>query len=69
METLFGILQASMLQLLLSKSLFKKKQILQVDYTLYIVDDNIDLIKSLKAASTALFQWFDDNLLKSNPGK
>lgn len=41
---------------------------MQVDYTLYIVD-NIDIIKSLKAASTALFQWFDDNLLKSNPGK
>ena len=41
------------------------------DYnTLYIVADNIDnLIKSLEEAATALFQWFDNNLLKNNPDK
>ena len=36
----------------------------------YNAADNIaDLIKSLEEASTALFQWFDKNLLKSNPGE
>ena len=29
----------------------------------------LDLIKSLEEASSALFQWFDNNLLKNNPGK
>ena len=38
--------------------------------TPYIIADNIDyLIKSLEEASTALFQWLDDNLLKSNSDK
>ena len=36
----------------------------------YIIADNIvSLIKSFEEASTALFQWFDDNPLKSNPDK
>ena len=36
----------------------------------YIIADNIDdLMKSLEEASTALFQWFDNNLSKSNPDK
>ena len=36
----------------------------------YIAADNIgDLIKSLEEASSALFQWFDNNLLKNNPGE
>ena len=40
------------------------------DNTPYIIADNIDdLIKSLEEASTALFQWLDNNLFKSNPGK
>ena len=29
----------------------------------------LDLIKSLEEASSALFQWFDNNFLKNNPGK
>ena len=33
----------------------------------YLIADNIDdLIKSLKEASTALFQWFDNKLIKRN---
>ena len=40
------------------------------DNTPYISADNIDdIIKSLKKTSTALFQWFDTNFLKSNPGE
>ena len=40
------------------------------DNVSYIVVDNIDdLDKPLEEASTALFQCFDDNLLKSNPEK
>ena len=40
------------------------------DITPYIAADNIDdIIKKLEEASTALFQWFDNNLLKRNPGK
>ena len=40
------------------------------DNTPHVIADNIDdLIKSLEEASTALFQWFDNNLLKSNPDK
>ena len=36
----------------------------------YIAVDNIgDLIKSLEEASTALFQWIDNNLLKNNAGE
>ena len=40
------------------------------DNTPYVIADNSDdLIKSLEEASTALFQWFDNNLLKSNLDK
>ena len=40
------------------------------DNTPYTAADNIDdLIKSLGEALTALFQWFDNNLLKNNPGE
>ena len=35
-----------------------------------VAADNInDFIKSLEEASTALFQWFDNNLLRKNPDK
>ena len=40
------------------------------DNTPYNAADNIDdLMKSLEEASTALFQSFDKNLLKNNPGE
>ena len=40
------------------------------DNTLDIIAANIDnLIRSLEKDSTALFQWFDNNLFKSNPDK
>ena len=40
------------------------------DNTPCIIADNIDdLFKSLEEASTALFQWFDNNLFKNNPDK
>ena len=40
------------------------------DNTPYIAADNIDdLIKLLGEALTALFQWFDNNFLKNNPGE
>ena len=40
------------------------------DNTPYIAADNIDdLIKSLGEALAALFQWFDNNFLKNNPGE
>ena len=36
----------------------------------YVIADNTDdLIKSLEEASTVSLQWFDNNLLKSNPDK
>ena len=36
----------------------------------HIVVKNIDdLMKSLEEASTALIEWFDNHLLKSNPDK
>ena len=39
------------------------------DNTPYIAADNIDdLVKSLEEVSTTLFPWFDNNLLKNNPG-
>ena len=40
------------------------------DNTPYAASDNInDLISSLEEASKNLFQWFDENLMKSNPDK
>ena len=40
------------------------------NYAPYVISDNIDyIIKSLEEASIALFQWVDNNLLKSNPDK
>ena len=39
------------------------------DNKLHVVADNInDFIISLKEACTALFQWFNNSFLKSNPG-
>ena len=36
----------------------------------YAVGNNIEeLIVNYKKASKALFQWFSDNQMKSNPGK
>ena len=40
------------------------------DNTPYVIADNIDdLIKSFEGVSTALIQWFDNNILKSNADK
>ena len=40
------------------------------DNTPFIVEDNIEnVIASLEEATNALFDWFDNNRLKSNPGK
>ena len=40
------------------------------DNITYIIADNIDdLIKSMDEASIVLFQWFNNNLFKTNPGK
>ena len=40
------------------------------DNTPHVIADNIDdLIKSLEGSSTALIQWFDNNILKSNADK
>ena len=40
------------------------------DNTPFVIADNIDdLIKLLEGASTVSFQWFDNNLLKSNSDK
>ena len=36
---------------------------------IHIADYIDDLIKSLEEASTVSFQWFDNNILKSNPDK
>ena len=40
------------------------------DNTPFIVEDNIEnVIASLEEATNALFDWFDNNRLKSNPDK
>ena len=40
------------------------------DNTPYTGSNDVNgLIKSLEEASTELFKWFDDNLMKSNPDK
>ena len=77
MEIVFGVTQVSILRpllfnIFLADLLFIIGNIYTASYaddnTQYIVAGNIDdLIKSLEEAFTALFQWFDDNLLKSNP--
>ena len=77
MEIVFGVTQVSILRpllfnIFLADLLFIIGNIYTASYaddnTQYIVADNIDdLIKSLEEAFTALLQWFDDNLLKSNP--
>ena len=42
-----------------------------MDNTPYIIADNLydDFKKSLEETSTVLFQWFDNNFLKSNPDR
>ena len=79
MEIVFGILQGSMLgpllfNIFLADLFFIINDINIANYAdvnvPYIIADNIvNLIKSFEEASTALFQWFDDNPLKSNPDK
>ena len=72
----FGVTLCSLLRTLLFK--YDSWSILyHIDITSYVDDnapyiaaDNIDdLIKSLEETSSALFQWFDNNLLKNNPGE
>ena len=79
MEILFGASQGLILGQL-SFNIFSTYLILIIskidiasyvdDNASYIIADNInDLIKSLEEASTAFFQWFNNNLLKSHPCK
>ena len=79
MEIVFGVTQGSILRPLLFNifmaDLFFIMSNIDIasyadDNTPYIAADNIDdLIKSLEEAYTALFQRFDINLLKNNPGE
>ena len=79
MEIIFGVSQGSILGLLLF-DIFLADLFFVINYidianyaddnTPYAIADNIDdIIKSLEEASTALFQWFDNNLSKSNADK
>ena len=78
-EILFGVSQGSILgQLLfnvfLADLFFIVKDIDIANYaddnTSFIVEDNIEnVIVSLEEATNALFDWFDNNRLKSNPDK
>ena len=78
-EILFGVLQGSILGLLLFNillaDLFFIVQDIDIashadDTTPFIVEDNIEnLIASLEEASNTLFVWFKNNRLKSNPDK
>ena len=79
MEIVFGVTQGSIsrplsFNIFLAERFFIISNINIASYaddnTPYIAVDYIDdLIKSLEEASTALFQWFDDNLLNINPDK
>ena len=79
MEIIFGAPRGSILgPLLFNIYLVDLSFIINdIDIAKY-TDDNIpyniadkanDLIEPLEEASTVLFQWFDNNLLKSNPDK
>ena len=78
-EILFAVPQGSILGPLLSNiflaDLFFNLNKIDIanyadDNTPYTSSDDVnELIKSLEEASKELFEWFNDNLMKSNPGK